>query len=287
MKVAVVGVGRWGENHVRVLSKLGWLYGVYDTNKERALDISKKYGTFAYQSLDDLSPSSLDAAVVATPASTHFSLGMQLVEKGINLLLEKPPTLKLKEALKIKEVSNLKGVKVGVGYIERFNPAFKELESCLKRSDQAYFFRLSKGSNVKDVGVIYDLMIHDINLSNHLFGNPKVVYKKIKVGDGLDVRAEAVIEYKTATSHLTASWTSPVKFRKIFAHSDQLFAEADLAAKTGFCEDRGQKISVEEKDVDLLEAEHMGFKKFIEEGSEFPNIEESLKDLEVIELLMG
>ena len=283
MKVAVVGVGRWGENHVKVLNRLGRLHGVYDADSVRASQIAQKYGTFVYSSTDEIKPGSVDAVVVATPATTHYEVAKQFIEKGINLLIEKPPTTELESVKKLYELSKGK-VKVGFGFIERFNPAFASFEDCYKGSFSISFYRLATGSNVRDVGVVLDLMIHDINLANHLFGNPKILLKRVVRENEKDVTAEAVIDYTGSRAYLVSTWKSPSKFRKIFAFSDTAFIEADLAEKKGTCSERGREPRlVDGKNTDLLEAEHIQFERFINNGEPFPDISEAVKDMEVAE----
>mgnify|MGYP001772689000 CR=1 FL=1 len=287
MKVAVVGVGRWGENHVKVLNKLGRLHGVYDADVQRASQIAQKYGTFVYSSIDEINPGSVDAAVVATPATTHYEVSKLLITKGINMLIEKPPATDLESVKRLYEMSKGK-VKIGIGFIERFNPAFASFEECYKAAFSIYFYRLATGSNVKDVGVVLDLMIHDINLANHLFGNPKILLKRVERENGRDITAEAVIDYAGSRAYIISSWKSPSRFRKIFAFSDSAFAEADLAGKNGSCSERGKEPKlVDGKDTDLLEAEHLQFERFITRGDPFPDISEAVNDMKVVEEILS
>ncbi|MFP3225115.1 MAG: Gfo/Idh/MocA family oxidoreductase [Nitrososphaeria archaeon] len=287
MKVAVIGVGRWGENHVRVLSKLGMLNGIYDADRNRALYVAQKYGTFAYNSLDELRPGSVDAVVIATPATTHYEVARAFIEKGINVLLEKPPSTNFESVKKLYEISKGR-VKVGVGFIERFNPAFVELEECLRSSSSAFFYRLATGSNVNDVGVVLDLMIHDINLADHLFGTAKVLFKNIIRENGRDVTAEALLDYGGSRAYLISSWKSTGKFRKIIAFGEKALTEADLADKKGTCTEADHNIrSVEGKNKDLLEAEHLQFERFISSGEPFPDINEAVKDMAVVEEILS
>ncbi|MGC8600675.1 MAG: Gfo/Idh/MocA family protein [Nitrososphaeria archaeon] len=287
MKVAVVGVGRWGENHVRVLSRMRRLSGIYDADRNRALVIAQKYGTFAYNSLDELRPDSVDAVVVATPATTHYDVARIFIEKGVNVLLEKPPSTNFESVKKLYELSKDK-VKVGVGFIERFNPAFAGLEECYRRSSSAFFYRLATGSNVNDVGVVLDLMIHDINLADHLFGTARILFKNVIREKGRDVTAEALLDYGSSRAYLISSWKSTGRFRKIVAFGETALTEADLAEKKGSCTEIDHSIkSVEGKDKDLLEAEHLQFEKFINSGEPFPDISEAVKDMAVVEEVLS
>ncbi len=286
MKVAVVGVGRWGENHVKVLKKLGRLNGIYDADFVRATSVAEKYGTFVYNSMDEINSRSVDAVVIATPATTHYDVAKFFIEKGIDMLIEKPPTTDLESIKKLYNLSKDK-VKVGFGFIERFNPAFVSFEDCYRASYSIYFYRLATGSNIKDVGVVLDLMIHDIDLANHLFGEPKVLLKRVVREQDKDVTAEALIEYGNTRAHLISSWKSPSKFRKIFSFSDSAFVEADLAEKKGSCYRVANEPKLaEEKNADLLEAEHIQFEKFIKEGKSFPDIYDAVKDMEVAEEIL-
>ncbi|MFP3222939.1 MAG: Gfo/Idh/MocA family oxidoreductase, partial [Nitrososphaeria archaeon] len=275
------------ENHVRVLSRLGRLSGIYDADRNRALSVAQKYGTLAYNSLDELRPGSVDAVVVATPATTHYEVARAFIEKGINVLLEKPPSTNFESVKKLYEISKDR-VKVGVGFIERFNPAFAGLEECYRSSSSAFFYRLATGSNVNDVGVVLDLMIHDINLADHLFGTARVLFKNVIRENGRDVTAEALLDYGSSRAYLISSWKSTGRFRKIVAFGETALTEADLAEKKGSCTEMDHSIrSVEGKDKDLLEAEHLQFERFISSGEPFPDISEAVKDMAVVEEVLS
>jgi len=162
------------------------------------------------------------------------------------------------------------------------------LEECYRSSSSAFFYRLATGSNVNDVGVVLDLMIHDINLADHLFGTARVLFKNVIRENGRDVTAEALLDYGSSRAYLISSWKSTGRFRKIVAFGETALTEADLAEKKGSCTEMDHSIrSVEGKDKDLLEAEHLQFERFISSGEPFPDISEAVKDMAVVEEVLS
>lgn len=124
MKIAVIGLGEWGKNHVRVLSELGSLGAVSDINEERLKLFAQRYGVNGYRSLEELLRNErLDGAVVATPTKTHFSITRALLEASIPTLVEKPMTATSLEAEELVRIAREAGTLLLVGFIERFNPA--------------------------------------------------------------------------------------------------------------------------------------------------------------------
>ena len=122
LRVGVVGTGALGRHHVRILAGMEnvELVGVFDLRHEVAEAMAKEHGTKAYLSLADLA-SRLDAAVVAVPTTDHAKVGCELLEKGIHVLVEKPIASSLAEADQLVEAA--KGLVLGVGHVEFYNPA--------------------------------------------------------------------------------------------------------------------------------------------------------------------
>ncbi|MGC9208294.1 MAG: Gfo/Idh/MocA family protein [Nitrososphaeria archaeon] len=287
MRFGVIGVGRWGQNHVRALKELGLLYGVFDVNRERAEQISRAFDVKAFESLEDEELKTLDAAVVAVPATLHHEVAIPLIKKGLSLLIEKPAATSKEEVLKISTLAKEVGVKVGVGYIERFNPAFLRVRQCVKRPVRASFYRISPSANISDVGVVFDLMIHDINLSNYLFGRPEIAYRKTETDKGVhETSAEAVLNYGTVTSYIAASWKTPGKMRKILIYGDEELIEADLINKKVICQTPSGTYTFDEKPRDQLKDELEAFARYIRGEAEFPDIDEAVVDVEVAERVL-
>src|SRR5207245_2228309 len=132
--VGVIGTGFWGENQVRVLrqSRIAELMAICDSNKKRAREIGTKYGVPMYSDVGKfLKVPNLEAVTVCTPTQTHLKVGLQAIEAGKNLLVEKPMTGEERAAEKLVNSSRRAGVKLLVGFIERFNPGVKAVKKML------------------------------------------------------------------------------------------------------------------------------------------------------------
>ncbi|MDI3543233.1 MAG: hypothetical protein PWP57_837 [Candidatus Atribacteria bacterium] len=166
VRVGVVGVGYLGRHHARIYSELPGveLVGVVDINKERAKEVAELYSTTAFFDYRDLF-GKVDAVSIVVPTVIHRDIAGGFIEEGINILIEKPVTTSLREAKELMEMANRKKVVLQVGHIERFNSAVVELSKIV---DHPIFIDCSRmgpyGGRNTDVGVVLDLMIHDIDI---------------------------------------------------------------------------------------------------------------------------
>ena len=166
VKVGIVGVGHLGSIHAKVYSKLPNvdLVGVCDCNLERALEIGKKYHTRSYADYEDLFDK-VEAASIVVPTSLHYNIAKEFLNSGIHVLIEKPITKTLSEADELIEIAQKKNLIIQVGHVERFNAAILALEKYLKKPKFVECQRLGPfHKRVEDVGVVLDLMIHDIDI---------------------------------------------------------------------------------------------------------------------------
>ena len=132
MKIAQIGVGGWGKNHVRILSELGTLSAVCDIDHKLAKEFGEKYSVNYYESLDELLDSeNFDAAFVVTPTSTHMEIVSRLLEARKHVFVEKPLTYKSEDGEKLVEIAKRKKVQLTCGYIERFNPAVNTVKKII------------------------------------------------------------------------------------------------------------------------------------------------------------
>ncbi len=220
VKAGVVGVGYLGQHHARVLSILehAELVGVYDIDKNRALEIAKGYRTKAFDSLDNLL-AEVEAMVCAVPTEHHFDVGMKILDASKHLLMEKPVARTYEEAEKLVKKAEEKGVKFQVGHIERFNPATLV---ALKHVEEPKYIESQRISVFNprgiDVDVVLDLMIHDIDLILRFMKKWPVDIKAAGIEvltDKIDM-ANARLEFNEGeVVNLTASRVSMVKKRKM------------------------------------------------------------------------
>jgi predicted dehydrogenase len=162
----VIGAGAFGKNHVRVIheSSHAELAGVLDPNPQRAGDAQKSYGCRLFSSLDELMENA-NAAVVATPTVTHAEIGCALMERGLDVLIEKPIAHTVQAGRALTETAVRNGRILQVGHLERFNPAIIALQPAVTKP---LFFEIHRMSEFSprslDVDVVLDLMIHDIDV---------------------------------------------------------------------------------------------------------------------------
>jgi predicted dehydrogenase len=226
-RIAVIGTGGWGKNHVRVLSELGALVAVCDLDRERAESNAKKYGIKAYGDIDEMVRSeSLDGVTIATPASTHFRVASKTLEAGINSFVEKPMTSTVKEGEELIKIAEKAGKILTVGFIERFNPAISELkkitrEGTLGRPILFEYHRENRRSDtITDVGVVKDASVHDIDTARWLFGEePKSVYARVGsvMGKNEDIATILLGFGDERTAFITTNWVTPMRVRQLNA----------------------------------------------------------------------
>ncbi|MFC1576371.1 Gfo/Idh/MocA family oxidoreductase [Candidatus Omnitrophota bacterium] len=168
LNVGVVGVGYLGALHARVYSQLknANLVCVCDIDKKRAKRVAKKHRVWYlpdYHTLFD----KVDAVSIAVPTSLHYKIAKEFLENGIHVLIEKPMTKTIEEAQELVDIAESKNLIIQVGHIERFNPVVRAIEPFLKEPRFIECHRAgpyNKKKRVTDVGVVLDLMIHDIDI---------------------------------------------------------------------------------------------------------------------------
>jgi UDP-N-acetylglucosamine 3-dehydrogenase len=228
-RIAVVGTGGWGKNHVRVFDELKVLSAVCDMDPQRADAFSKKYRVPGYDSLDTLlKKEKLDAVTICTPASTHFKIASQALEAGLNVFVEKPMVTTVKDAEALIALANEVKKTVTVGFIERFNPpitALKQMISDGKLGDPILleFHRENRrGENIGDVGIVKDASVHDIDTACWLFGErPRIVFARVGVMFApLEHEDFATILLGFSgqkTAFLVTNWITPNRVRTLAA----------------------------------------------------------------------
>src|ERR1700736_4939451 len=170
LRVGVVGVGHIGSNHARLYADIpaAGFTAVYDVDLGRANAIAKKYRVTPAKSLDEFTQL-VDAASVATPTNSHYEVALPLLQGGKHLLVEKPITESTTHASELAELAAHNHLILQVGHVERFNPVLSALEARLTHPRFIEAHRLSPYPNRgTDIGVVLDLMIHDLEIILHL-----------------------------------------------------------------------------------------------------------------------
>ncbi|MEI8176445.1 MAG: Gfo/Idh/MocA family oxidoreductase [Candidatus Omnitrophota bacterium] len=166
IRVAVIGTGHLGSIHARIYSQLEGveLVGVCDIDESRARKTAKEYHTAFFTDYRQLI-GKIDAASVAVPTNLHHTVALPLLEKGIHLLIEKPISTTIAEADELLSTAAKKGLILQVGHVERFNAGFIAASKVIQRPIFIECHRLGPfKSRSTDIGVVLDLMIHDIDI---------------------------------------------------------------------------------------------------------------------------
>lgn len=237
LRVGVIGVGYLGAFHVQKYSKLVdvTLVGVADINNSRAEEIASKYGVKHFSDFSSLL-SEVDALSIATPSTSHFEIAKAAILAGKDLLVEKPMTINVKEAEELVSLAEMRGRILHAGHLERFNAALTAARSKLRRPIFIESHRLGHYSpRHTPTDVIFDLMIHDIDLilsfqlgevvSIDSVGVP-VITKEIDI-------ANARIRFSTGCiANMTASRVSTVVTRKLRVFQPDGYASIDFQSQS-------------------------------------------------------
>ena len=219
LKVGVVGCGHLGKIHAKLLSQSEnyKLIGIYDKDNEESIRVSNEFKCTSFESFDSLLDS-VDVIDIVAPTPFHFNYAKQAINKNKHVFIEKPVCTTSKESEELIKLGDLKNVKIQVGHVERFNPAFTKVESEISKPMFIECHRLAKfNPRGTDVSVVLDLMIHDIDIIL------KTVDSKVKdiLSSGVSVISEtpdianARIEFENGcVANLTASRVSLKNMRK-------------------------------------------------------------------------
>ncbi len=166
VKVGIIGVGYLGTQHARILSYLeeGELKGVMDIDFKKAMRIGNRHNVPYYEKYEDMLDE-VDAVIVATPTSEHYTIVRDLLNAGKSVLVEKPISKTVEEGKKLVDLAEKKGVIFQVGHLERFNPAVEAIENVISEPRFIEVQRLgSFSARSLDIDVVLDLMIHDLDI---------------------------------------------------------------------------------------------------------------------------
>lgn len=235
-KVGVIGVGHLGQHHARVYTELlgAQLAGVVDQDENRAMAIGEGLGVPWFTDTDEfLDAAHPDAVSVVVPTSMHFEIAKKVLLRGINVLIEKPVTTTVREAEDLLRIAADSDLVLQVGHIERFNSAVQYISKIVKNPLFLQSRRLGPYSpRINDVGVVLDLMIHDIDIILTLVDSPIESMEAVGVPvltDTVDI-ANARIRFASGCiANLTASRVSAETMRKIRMFQSNAYLSIDFA----------------------------------------------------------
>jgi predicted dehydrogenase len=245
VKVSVLGAGSLGKEHVRIYAELAAagqveFAGVYDTVPETAQRFAQKYRVRAFTSVAEAAAAS-DAVSIVTPTTTHFDLAQTLLQQGRHVLVEKPMTDNAAQATELVRLARENNCVLQVGHVERFNPVFVYLQTVATDPRFIETHRLSPyPARSTDVGVVLDLMIHDLDVVLAFVKSP--VQSVDAVGIPVLSRSEDIANARLrfangCVANLTVSRVSPERMRKIRVFSGGAttsYVSLDYRAQKGF-----------------------------------------------------
>jgi predicted dehydrogenase len=238
IRTGVIGVGSIGKNHARVMSEIenANFTAVFDDHATSAREVSQLFAVKAAESLEEFA-SLVDAATIATPTPTHYEVAKFLMERGKHVLIEKPITEDTAHARELIESASRRKLVLQVGHIERFNPALSALERHLTHPRFIEAHRLSPYPNRStEIGVVLDLMIHDIEIILHLVRSPvaSIDAVGIPVLSKREDIANARLRFENGcVANITASRISPERMRKIRVFQESAYLSLDYQAQQG------------------------------------------------------
>jgi len=244
-RVGVIGVGALGKEHARLYAELSRtgevvLAGVYDLDVETAKNVAQRCGTTVFDSID-AAVGACDAFSVVTPTSTHFQIAKALLARGKHVLVEKPMTDQQAQAAELVQLARANNSVLQVGHVERFNPVFKYLQRTVVFPRFIEAHRLSPyPARSTDVGVVLDLMIHDLDVVLAFVKSPIVSIDAVGIpvlSRNEDIANARLRFANGCVANLTASRVSPERLRKIRVFSggpDPCYVSLDYRAQEGY-----------------------------------------------------
>ncbi|MEI0517244.1 Gfo/Idh/MocA family oxidoreductase [Brachyspira murdochii] len=236
VNISLIGVGRMGQFHLNVISQINHinLSGIYDADENHLNEISQKYNIKKFNSIDEAIDNA-DAVIIASPTTFHFEIAKKAVEKGKHVLVEKPMTETYAQALELEEIVKQKNVILQVGHVERFNGAVQELHHIIEKPYLIEARRLAPFTpRITDVGVVFDIMIHDLDIVTSLVKKPVIKFsasgKRIRTKNE-DI-ASALLEFEDETiATVSASRVTQEKIRTLAISTEEAYFLLDYATQ--------------------------------------------------------
>ena len=297
LNLAVVGVGFWGRNHVRVLDEIpgAEVIAVCDINPQIAEAVAEKFGVKAYtDSLKMYREEKIDAATICVWSKSLDSEALKAIKMGKHVLVEKPMASSTRQARRILDLVQEKKSHLSVGFIERFNPGVRRVKEAVENGDigtlvSATVKRVSKWpERIGDIGVVKDTAIHDIDITRYIFAeDPIAVYAK--AGNlrhkEFDDYAQIMLSFSGGkTAFIEVNWLTPYKVRRLIITGSEAIISLDYITQEVTIETAGQTLTPRQEWEEPLKLELQNFVECILEDKE-PLVTglDGLKALEIAE----
>ena len=236
VNISLIGIGRMGQFHLNVINQINSinLSGIYDSDEKHLNEISSKYNINKFGSLDE-AIDKCDAVIIASPTKFHFDIAKKSIQKGKHVLVEKPMTENFMQAEELETMVKEKNIIFQVGHVERFNGAVQELHHIIENPYLIEARRLAPFTpRITDVGVVFDIMIHDLDIVTSLVKKPLIRFsasgKRIKTKNE-DI-ASALLEFEGNTiATISASRVTQEKIRTLSISSEEAHFILDYATQ--------------------------------------------------------
>jgi UDP-N-acetylglucosamine 3-dehydrogenase len=269
IRAGVVGVGAMGRHHARIYSGMRSveLVGVADTNTRIANEVATEYNTEAFGDCEHLLKEDLDAISIAVPTSLHKNVALKTANYGVHTLIEKPIAESLESADTIIEVARRANLKLMVGHIERFNPAIVKLKELISAGELGELLSIScrrvgpYPPRIRDVSIIIDLAVHDIDTISHLYGK-RAMSVYAAAGNSFHIEedyASILLKYNgNKSGFVETNWLTPHKMRTLTATGTGGAASADYLAQSleVWKESGRREVEIEKSEPLKLELTH-------------------------------
>jgi len=269
IRAGVIGVGAMGKHHSRIYNEMKGveLVGVADVDERRAAEVAAKYNTEAFTDCERLLKKDLDAVSIAVPTSMHKEIALKAANYGVHMLVEKPIAESLKSADAIIDAARRENLKLMVGHVERFNPAILKLKELISAGELGHIISIScrrvgpYPPRIRDVGIIIDLAVHDIDAISYLYGKRALSVYSI-AGNSFHIKedyASILLQYEDKKSGMVeTNWLTPHKIRKLtvtgtggVAHADYLEQSLEIWEEGGV-----REVEIEKREPLKNELEH-------------------------------
>jgi UDP-N-acetylglucosamine 3-dehydrogenase len=242
LNTGVIGVGSMGKNHARVLSEISNLVGIADPDKDAGQSVASKTGAQYFEDYHDMLNEDIQAICIATPTDMHFGISQDVITKGIHFLVEKPMCSTLEDSEKLVGLAKDAGLTMAVGHIERHNPVVGFTKKALE--DGAYGDAIalaarrvsSYPARIKDVGVIMDLGIHDVDVMRYLLGSEvESVFTqgRRRKHEVFEDHANILLDFENGTTgFVEVNWLTPMKVRRLSLTCSKNFVELDYVKQS-------------------------------------------------------
>ena len=240
LNAAVIGIGSMGKNHARIYAELDNvnLAALADTNETLVNELAEKYNAKAYTDYKDmLKNEKLDIISVAVPTKKHKEVALEVINKKINVLIEKPIAADIEEAKEIIDAAKKNKVKLTVGHVERFNPSIIELKKRLEKNELGKIYKINIirigpfPPKIRDVGIITDLGVHDLDIIRYLTGSEvKRLYAETEqmIHTQYEDLLAAILKLENNTIVvMSVNWLTPIKVREILVIGEKGAFKAD------------------------------------------------------------